>query len=156
MKKFLENFQEAEKIIRTLDHMIYVTFPLIKDKRLLLKILLETKTAVAKCINSVLQYEYLYKRINLYKDQKTNFKIFQEQCASRHKITKQEIKLILELFDIVDKHKQSPFEFMKNEKVVILSENLKTNTLTVENLKEFLALAKSILRKTRATMQNQP
>ena len=155
MEKFLENLHEAEKIIRTLNHLIYVTLPLIKDKRLQLKILLETKTAVAKCINSILQYEYLYKRINLYTDPKTNFRTFQEKCASKYKITKQEIKLILELFNLVEKHKQSPFEFIKNKKVVILSEKLKVKTLTVENLKEFLVLAKSILRKTRETMKNQ-
>ncbi len=154
MEKFLENLQEAEKIIRTSDHMIYVTFPLIKDKRLLLKILLDAKTAVAKGINSILQYEYLYKRINLYKDAKTNFRTFQEQCAPKYKITKQEIKLILELFDLVEKHKQSPFEFIKNEKIIILSENLKTKTLSVANLKEFLVLAKNILRKIRETMKN--
>lgn len=154
MEKFLENLQEAEKIIRTSDHKIYVTFPLIKDKRLLLKILLDAKTAVAKGINSILQYEYLYKRINLYKDAKTNFRTFQEQCAPKYKITKQEIKLILELFDLVEKHKQSPFEFIKNEKIIILSENLKTKTLSVANLKEFLVLAKNILRKIRETMKN--
>ena len=156
MEKFLENLQEAEKIIRTLNHLIYVTLPLIKDKRLQLKILLETKTAVAKCINSILQYEYLYKKINLYTDPKTNFRIFQEKCAPKYKITKQEIKFILELFNLVEKHKQSPFEFIKDKKVVILSEKLKVKTITVKNLKEFLVLAKSILRKTRETMKNQP
>ena len=70
MEKFLENLQEAENIIQTIDHMVYVTFPLIQDKKLLLKIILETKTAIANCINSILQYEYLYKRIRLYKEPK--------------------------------------------------------------------------------------
>ena len=37
MEKFLENLQEAHKIIQTLDHMMYVTFPLIKDKNILHK-----------------------------------------------------------------------------------------------------------------------
>jgi len=149
MEKFLENLQEAEKIIQRMDHMIYVTFPLMKDKRLLLKIILETKIAITKSINSILQYEYLYKRISLYKESKTNFRTFQKQCAPRYEITKQEIKLISELFDIVEKHKQSPFEFMRNEKVIILSENLTPKALTIENAKEFLLLAKDLLRKTK-------
>lgn len=148
MEKFLENLQDAENIIQTIDHMVYVTFPLIKDKKLLLKILLETKTAVANCINSILQYEYLYKRIKLYKDSKTNFRTFEERCAPRYKITKEEIKLIIELFDVAEKHKQSPFEFVRNEKVIILSENLEQKIITIEKTKEFLVLAKNILRKT--------
>ena len=155
MEKFLENMITAEKKIQTADHMIYVTFPLIKDKRLLLKITQEIKNAVTDCISSILQYEYLYKRINLYKDPKSNFRIFIEKCAPRYKIKKEEINLILELFDFVEKHKKSPFEFVKDDKIVILSNGLKPKTLTVEKTKEFLIAVKNILRKTRETFREK-
>lgn len=149
MEKFLENILSAEKKIQTADHMIYVTFPLIKDKRLLLKITQEIKEAITDCITSILQYEYLYKRINLYKNSKLNLKIFFEKCAPRYKIEKEEIRLILELFDFAEKHKKSPFEFIKDDKVVILSNGLKPKTLTVEKTKEFLVMVKNVLRKTQ-------
>jgi len=145
----MQYLSEAEKIIQTADHMVYVTFPLIKEKKILLKVLLETKTAIVNCINSILQYEYLFKRIPLYKESEVNFKIFKEKCAPRYKITKQEINLIIELFDIVKKHKESQFEFIKNSKVVILSESLEPKTITIEKIKEFLTLSKSILRKSQ-------
>jgi hypothetical protein len=149
MEKFLEYIQEAEKIIQKVDHIIYITYPLIKDKRLLLKILLETKIAIANCINSILHHEYIYKKITLYKDTKTNFKTFNEKCALRYEITKEEIKLILELFDIVKKHNKSSMEFMRNEKIVILSENLSPEIITIEKVKEFFILGKNILKKTK-------
>jgi hypothetical protein len=148
MEKFLENIQEAQKTIQVIDHMIYVTYPLIKDKKILTKLLTETKKVITNCINSILQYEYLYKRITLYHNPKTNFKIFTEQCAQRYKITKEEIAFILKLFELIEKHKQSTMEFLKNEKVVILSENLKTETITIEKIKEFFNLSKSIMEKT--------
>ncbi len=147
MEKFLENIQEAQKTIQIIDHLVYVTFPLIKDKKILTKILTETKSVITNCINSILQYEYLYKRINLYQNPKTNFKIFTEQCAQRYKITKGEIDSIIKLFELVEKHEQSTIEFLKNEKVIILSENLKTETITVEKIKEFFNLSKEIMRK---------
>jgi len=153
MEKFLENIIAAEKKIQIVDHMIYVTFPLIKDKRLLLKILQETKNAVTDCISSILQYEYLYKRITLYKNPKLNFKTFIEKCAPRYQITKEEINLILELFDFIEKHRESPFEFIKEDRVVILSNGLKPKILTVEKTKEFLMLVKNILRKIRETFK---
>ncbi|HUS50040.1 MAG TPA: hypothetical protein VMZ91_07735 [Candidatus Paceibacterota bacterium] len=149
MEKFLQNIQEAEKIIQVTDHMVYVTFPLIKDKKLLLKILMEIKIAITNCINSILQYEYLYKRIRLYKDSKANFRIFIEKCAPKYRITEKEIKLIQEIFDVIEKHKQSPFEFVKDEKIIILSENLTPKVITVEKTKEFLTLGKDVLRKTK-------
>ena len=149
MEKFLDNLQKAEVTIKTADHLIYMTYPLVKDKRLLLKIISEIKNAVANCISSILQYEYLYKRISLYKDPKKNLKTFKEKCAPRYDITLEDIKLIIELFEIVEQHKKSPFEFIKDEKIVILSEDMRQKTLTVEKIKEFLAMAKNILRKTQ-------
>ncbi|MFQ5532189.1 MAG: hypothetical protein ACE5ES_06245 [Candidatus Nanoarchaeia archaeon] len=155
MEKFLQNLQEADKIIRTIDHMFYVTFPLVKDKKLLLKIILEAKTAIKHLINSILQYEYLFKRATLYRDPKSNFKTFQQKCSKRYNISEQEISLILELFDIAEKHKQSSFEFIKNNKVVILSEDMSQKVLTVEKTKDFLNLAKGILQKTKQTIKSQ-
>ena len=153
LEKFLESLIEAEKIIQIVDHIIYMTFPLIKDKNLLLKTLSETKTVVTKCINSILQYEYLHKRITLYKESKSNFRIFREKCAQRYKITEKEIKLILELFELAKKHKKSPMEFVRKEKIVILSENSEPDIFTLEKSKEFLILAKNILEKTKKTME---
>ncbi len=148
MQKFLQNIQEAQKTIQVIDHMIYVTYPLIKDKKILTKLLIETKKVITNCINSILQYEYLYKRITLYQNPKTNFKIFKEQCAKRYEITPEQIEIIIDLFELVEKHKQSAMEFLKNEKVIILSENLQTETITIEKIKEFFNLSKEIMRKT--------
>ena len=75
MEKFLENLEKAKNITFTADHLIYVTYPLLKDKKLLLKILLETKNAIIYSLNAILQYEYLFKRIKLNTDPKINFKI---------------------------------------------------------------------------------
>ncbi len=152
--KFLENIYEAERIIRKIDHILYITYPIVKDKRLLLKTLVDTKIAITKLINFILQYEYLYKRIRLYKTPKENLRIFHEKCAPKYKITKQELKLISNLFYIVQKHKESPFEFRKKDKIVILSETSSSQIIVLENNKEFLEVAKQILQKTKQILSN--
>lgn len=149
MEKFLENLQEAETTLRTADHMFYVTFPLLKDKKLLLKILQDTKTAISKCISSILQQDYLYKRISLYNNQKANFRTFESKSSKRYNITEQEIRDIKDLFDISESLKQSSMEFLKNDKIVILSRDMQPKTITTEKIKEFLTLTKNILRKTQ-------
>jgi hypothetical protein len=153
MEKFLENLHEAEELIKKIDHMVYVTYPLIQDKRLVLKIISETKNAIVKCINSILQYEYLYKRVRLTKDPKENLRIFKLKCAPRYNISVEKIKLMLELFDLIEEHKKSPFEFRKQEKIVILSENSKPKVIVIEDAKDFLALAKEILIKSKNQMR---
>jgi len=152
MQKFIQNLEEAEKITRTIDHMTYVTYPLIKDKKLLLKILTETKNAIAKTINAILQYEYLYKRIFLSHNPQTNFENFKQKCAPRYKINREEIKQILEIFDLAEKHQKSTMEFVRNEKIVIMTNGTEPTTITIEKTKEFIALIKNILKKTKNTM----
>ncbi|MEM3091242.1 MAG: hypothetical protein QXX55_01035 [Candidatus Pacearchaeota archaeon] len=149
MEKFLENLLEAEKNIKNADHMIYVTFPLIKDKRILLKILEEIKNGVLYCITSILQHDFVYKKINLYKNAKENFNVFVQKSAQNYDITKDEIRMIRELLDLMEKHKQSPFEFIKGNKIIILSNGLKPTILTLEKTKEFLMLGKNLLKKTK-------
>ena len=154
MEKFLENLYEAEKSINKIDHILYVTYPLVRDKRLILKTLVETKFAIARIINSILQYDYLFKRIRLYRSPKQNFKLFVDKCAPRYNITPLEIKLIIELFDIVEKHKNSPFEFRKDEKIVILTEDSQPKVIVLDNTKQFLSVAKQILEKTKNMISN--
>ena len=153
MQKIFQNLHEADRIIKAVDHLVYVTFPLVKDKRMLLNIIAETKKAVALCINSILQYDYLYKKIRLYKDTKENFITFKEKCAPRYGISQQEVDKITVLFELAEKHKKSPLEFVRNDKVVIMSENFQTNTITVEKTKEFVILAKNILSKIEKTIK---
>jgi len=153
MEKFAERLTESERIIKTADHMIYMAFPMIKDKRILLKSISEMKRAIANCITIILQYEYIHKRISLYRDPKANFKVFVEKCAARYGITPEEIKTIIELFDLVEKHKKSAMEFIKDDKIIILSDRMKSETLTLERTKNFLKISKSILRKTNNVNQ---
>ena len=147
MEKFLQNLQEADRIVRAMDHLVYITFPLVKDKRMLLKILVETKNAVALCINSILQYDYIYKRIKLYQNTQDNFRTFKEKCATRYGITPEEINKITSLFEIAERHKKSPFEFVRHDKVVIMSESFYPESVSIEKTKEFVILAKNILFK---------
>ena len=149
MEKVLENLQEAERIIKKIDHLLYVSFPLVQDKKLILNAVIEIKNAVKICINIILQQEYFYRRIKLYNQPSINFKTFEEKCSKRYDIGKQEIKLISELFEISEIYKQSPFEFVKNDKIVILSENSKAYSITLGKAKQFLNMGRDILIKTR-------
>ena len=154
MEKFLENLREAEKKIRIADHMIYVTFPLIKDKRILLVLISELKKAIANCINAILQYDYLYQRISLYEDTKINFETFKNKSSKRFDITNQEIALIIKLFELEQNHKKSSMEFTRDNKIVILSEDMRQRIITLEEIKQFLQLSKDILKNTKSKIAN--
>lgn len=154
-EKYIENLDKAAKNLQTADHMLYMTYPLIKEKRLLLKILNEIYLVTLSIVNAILQYEYLYKRINLYKESEINLQTFRNKCAPRYSITSEQIEKVLEIFNLAEKHKKSPFEFVRNNKVVIMTNALKTDTITIEKMKDYILLSKDLLRKAETIIRSK-
>lgn len=154
-KKYLENLEKAIKDIKVADHMIYVTYPVIKDKRLLLKALEQVYSSVISTINAILQYDYLWKKIELSREATTNFETFLDKSAKNYDISQEEIAEIIELLSLVESHKKSPLEFLRKDKIVIMSDNLKTNTLDPDGLKKYLNLSKKLIEKAKICMSIQ-
>jgi len=148
-EKFMLNLEEASKNLQSADHIVYITYHLLKEKKLLLNALEKTYEAVIQTINAILQYDYLWKRIKLYSDPKDNFDTFTRKCASRYSITKEEIEQITALFKLIEMHKKSPMEFLRRERVVLMSENLNTAVIDIENVKSYIRIARSILQKAK-------
>ena len=147
MEKFVEYIDKANKELQIADHLIYITFSLIKDNKILLKALDSIAKSLHNTINAVLQYEYLYKRITLYKDGRSNFQTFSEKCMPHYSIDKAYSKEILEIFNIAEKHKKSPFEFSIRDKIIITTNGMQTEVITIDRIKHFLLIAKDTLKK---------
>ena len=66
MEKFQENLENAKQYFKTAEHMTYVSMQILKDTRLLIKILEQMHKSLMFMIKSLLQFEhnkglYLYK-----------------------------------------------------------------------------------------------
>ena len=146
MEEYEKNLKEAIRHLQIADHITYVTFPLVNEYRLLLKIFDETYLSMIGCINSILNYEYLYKRIKIYENKKDNLDTFM-RIAKNYNLSNEQIKKIIDMIELNKRHKQSAMEFVKKEKVVIMSENLNTQYLDIRLVKEYLLLAKELLMK---------
>lgn len=145
-EKFNESLAQATKAFQTADHLTYVTFPLIKEKRLLLRVLTELNASVLNTINSILQYEFYYKRIQIYNDARENFRTFQ-RIAPRYNISEEQLKRVSDIISLAEKHKKSPFEFIKNDKIIMMSDSNQAETITLERIKSLLIEAKDLLKK---------
>lgn len=146
MEEFEKNLREAVRHLQIADHMTYVTFPLINEKRLLLKIFDEIYFVIINCVNSILNYEYLFKRIKIYDNNDYNLDTF-VKIGKNYDLSNEQIKEIKNIILINRKHRQSSIEFVKKDKVVILSDNLNTQILDINNIKKYLLLAKELLMK---------
>ena len=147
--------ENSKKTLRTADHLIYVTYSIIKEKRLLIKIFETLHSVTLDVVNAILQNEYSYKRIKIYNDIQVNFEIFTNSCAARYGILPEHLNFIAQILNLMKKHKESPMEFVRHEKYVIMSDNLHAESLTLDQLKMFLVIVKDLVRKAELGIRAQ-
>ncbi len=139
--------EEAKRSLKMADHMIYITYPLLKENRLLIKILEQIYLVMLNVVKAVLQHEYYFKRIELQNNAEANFSIF-TSLSGRYKITPEQVQNIKSVLILMEKHRKSPTEFVRRDKFVILSDDMSAESITAEMIKHFINDAKDILRKT--------
>jgi hypothetical protein len=54
---------------------------------------------------------------------------------------------IREIIEIEKKHEESSMEFIRKEKLIMMSDSLDIKTITIEDIKEYLTIAKNLFLK---------
>jgi len=141
-------FEKAEKSFQAADHVTYIVYPLLKDTKLLKKSLEEVFISVTNLVNSILVFEQRNQRVKLSHDKNQNLESF-KTISKKMDISEPECSLLLEMVELNEKHQKSPSEFMRNEKILILLDNTKIETITLEKLKSYINILKSSIQKFR-------
>ncbi|MBU0958094.1 MAG: hypothetical protein KKF56_04785 [Nanoarchaeota archaeon] len=148
MEKHLEFLNTAIQQSHLADHLIYTTYPLINEQKLLIKIVIELNKSLENIIKSIIYKEYLYKNIDyLPQDSRTQNEII------RKILSLEETNIIKEIRNLIEKHNKSPMEFSKNNKFVIMTNHLTIDTITIEKIKQFNQTTKNIIIKAKNHIQ---
>ena len=132
-----EYLEDAIKSLQIADHMTYVTYPLIKDEKLLLKILKEINKCVVNCIKVIVFEEG--------KSWEEIFRRFLEKNSLEGFLNNEEIKKLKEILDFSKGYDESAMEFVRRDKVVMMSDDLSVRVLDVVRIKEYLVVAKRLM-----------
>jgi hypothetical protein len=156
MERFRDLVLEANKTLKLADHMVYVTYPLIKDNKLLIHIITNIDKSIKHSIDAFIRYDRIYKRIRANpKDFTEKLDIFSKISSKRYPFTQSDFEFIEEIDDLVKKHKESPMEFVRGNKFVICSENYNTKILTLEKVKYMISKAKPFIFKLNSILSNE-
>jgi hypothetical protein len=148
MEKFQEYREKAKRNLQVADHMIYMTYNIVKDPKLLLAIMENIFLALTHSMSSVLYYERLFKKVPPFTDNfESKFTIFKERCAPKFKVEKEYLNLIREVKDIILEHKKSPVEFVRKDRFVICNGNYKMKTISVDQIKKYISQTKTFVGK---------
>ncbi|MAG07997.1 hypothetical protein CMO89_00845 [Candidatus Woesearchaeota archaeon] len=157
MERFQELRDAAKKKLNVADHMLFMTYPLVKDTKLLLAIMENVFLAMSYAMSSVLHYEKLFKRLPSFHESFENrFSLFREKCISKYGFNKEHINIIKEIKDIIVEHKNSPMEFVRKDRFVICSSSYRVKTIELNQIKKYVAEAKLFVKEVNnVTSRNE-
>jgi len=150
-KRFLDEIVESEKLWNSADYLVYITLPVVKDPKLLVRALENVHKSVVLCVSNILKFEYLYRHIELSSDADKNLDIFFKKCAGKFGLSQEACEKIKEIMFLGKKHKKSGFEFSRSGKIVILDDKLRIHELRVDNMKEFLKTSKKLIEGAKSS-----
>jgi len=153
MEKFNFLVRQARSYFETADHLAYVTYPMIREVKMLFIVVENLHKASMKLVGAVLHYERLYKRImHVPLEFSDRLDIF-AKVANRYKINYALVETMKELKDLVEKHNKSPMVFSRGDKFVIANDQFSLKTLDITLLKKYILDIRTVLTKVEAIKQ---
>ncbi len=130
-------------------HLLKVTFPLVKDPKLLLGVVHNLFASMEASMDALLAYERQLHLIPAYQeDFQSKFNLFRYKCVRRNHIPVEIIVLMQELREILELHTKSPMEFQRGNNLVICDRNYLLKTISLRDLQNYLFQANQLLDLT--------
>ena len=145
MQYIKELLKEANQLLNKADHLTYITYPSIKEPKLLCLVIEDLQKATDNIMQLVLYRERLYKRIDpIKKVYSQEFEIF-KKIAKRYGIDENQTELVKDLKKMVIANKESPMRFKRKDKYVICSNDYKMNVIDIKKVKDYVQKTKIIV-----------
>ena len=119
----VKNIERARKGLKVAEMMLSRTYPMAKDPRLFLAVAEDIYFALMECIEAMFT-------LNSTDLPDSSADVIDEFSgfASRFGFGPDELKLISDLSNIIEAHKESPVEFARENDFVVCSENIDTSS----------------------------
>jgi hypothetical protein len=154
MELFQDLIIQADKAIKTADHLTYVTYPLVNDAKLMVTIMDNLNKANLLCIEALLQYEYLYKRTSgVPKILKDKIDIFKSYCIPKYNIPRENLLLVGDINSIMEHRKKSPIEFTRSKNFVMCTSDYKMKVLNFDKVKNFTVQTKGFVSRIQGILR---
>jgi hypothetical protein len=156
MEKILDLIFEANKAFNMADHLANISYPLLRDNKLLLAITQNLFISGLKGVSAILYYEKLNKKIEVLPfDFDSRIVIFESETARRFNIRLDIIQTIKNLKQILDHHKESPMEFSRNNKLIICNDDYShIKSIDIEMLKIYIVVMRNFMLTLDGLRQN--
>ena len=155
MQTSLDSLNLANRYLRSADHIAYVTFPLVKDNKLIIAVLENLNNSVSNAVDALLIHEKKNRGISIIPE---DFELKRQTVAAvakKYNIIPDELSLVSELQDMVAQRKKSEMEFIRKDKYILWdTTHGKIREITMELMKSYLIRAKPFIAKINGALKN--
>lgn len=151
---YISNLDNGNKLFRAADHLAYITYPFLKDNKLLMSITENLYNSLISIITALLQFEAYNRRIDYMPDNLSDkLSILKEHCAIRYNLNEAHIKIIQDLHNLMKERKTSIMEFYRNDKFIVYNDS-GVRSISINTLRSYLFTSKDFIRKVNLIIKN--
>jgi len=127
-------------------HLLNVTFPLVKDPKLLLGIVHNLSQSMEAAMDAILAYERELKLIPHYHNNfQSKFNLFRYKSMKRNKTPPSHSTFMMDLRELLELHERSPMAFQRGDRFVICGKDYRMKIISTRELQKYLAQTKDFL-----------
>jgi hypothetical protein len=157
MEKYQQLYSQAKKEIEITHHLLFVTFPLLKETKFLTTISNHIIKASRLALESLLEYKRHYKEIDPFPN---NFavmvNIYQTQLERDLKFDKNYARLLTQLLEVQKFERESKVRFKRKQAYILTREDFSIMTLDREKVTRYARVSKNLIRDIGKVIKNEP
>ena len=138
---------EAIKYYQTSDHLIYMTYPVVNDSKLMITIVQNMFKCVKICVGVIVEKEGK----SLPESFNSRLDFFKKKCVEKHNINEETLKMVEEIHKIFNECEDSSVEFSRGTNLVICNEGYSNiRAVNISQLKNHLVQLKNLLERAKS------
>jgi len=148
MQRSKDALTKAQHYAKLANHILKITYPVVKEPKVLLLALENTFLASTNIIAAILYFERSTKTIPPFHDSfNSKLHVFSEKIAKTKGFSIEEYSYIEKIRDLLLFQKKSPVEFTRNEDFVLCSDEYDIEKITFEDTTKYLHKTTSLIKK---------
>ena len=148
MENYHELINKAQKEIDSSDHLLFVTYNIVKDSKFVFSVTNQLIDAVKYALEALLEFERKSKLIEPYPKQ-FNFMVetFKKKVAERREFEEKTLSFLNKLVTMEQTIDTSSLHFRRGDTYVLADEDFGTQSIELQTIKSYFSSAQEFVTK---------
>ncbi|MBS3064982.1 MAG: hypothetical protein J4451_00585 [DPANN group archaeon] len=145
-QRYEELLFAARKEMSVADHLLYVTYPVVKESKFLLSIASKIATSARLALQALLEYEKMNNSIMDYPQSfVSQMSLYKRVIEPKYRLDSTFHRLMQRLFEIYQSNKSSVVKFKRGDSYILASKDYTLSVLDYETVKKYANVTKKFI-----------